>query len=256
MALSAQAPLVLLVADGPQWREGLHLALVQEGYRVQQQPLPMRLQLLSAQAELVQPPDLLILNLPTQRWDLGGTVQQLQRLRRRDPSTLLLMLPDGADEQARAALLDAGADDVLVRPFGLREFVARCRALLRRTKRREQARRAQTPTQLLRAGTLLLYRQECRVTLDGIEVSLTPREWKLLEYFMLHPGRAFSRDQLIEQVWGPDYCGDNKSVDVHVLWLRRKLEADPRRPQRFITVRGIGYRFDSPGDLADAAYPE
>jgi two-component system phosphate regulon response regulator PhoB len=63
---------------------------------------------------------------------------------------------------------------------------------------------------------------------------------------MLHPGRAFSRDQLIEQVWGPDYCGDNKSVDVHVLWLRRKLEADPRQPQRFITVRGIGYRFDSP----------
>jgi two-component system phosphate regulon response regulator PhoB len=156
------------------------------------------------------------------------------------------MLPDGADEQARAALLDAGADDVLVRPFGLREFVARCRALVRRTKRRELARRAQDPTQLLRSGTLLLYRQECRVTLDGMEVSLTPREWKLLEYFMLHPGRAFSRDQLIEQVWGPDYCGDNKSVDVHVLWLRRKLEADPRQPQRFITVRGIGYRFDSP----------
>lgn len=246
MALSAQAPLVLLVADGPQWRDSLHQALVQEGYRVQQQPLPMRLQLLSAQAELVQPPDLLILNLPTQRWDLGGTVQQLQRLRRRDLSTLLLMLPDGADEQARAALLDAGADDVLVRPFGLREFVARCRALVRRTKRRELARRAQDPTQLLRSGTLLLYRQECRVTLDGMEVSLTPREWKLLEYFMLHPGRAFSRDQLIEQVWGPDYCGDNKSVDVHVLWLRRKLEADPRQPQRFITVRGIGYRFDSP----------
>ncbi|NCW32437.1 MAG: hypothetical protein EBV92_04070, partial [Betaproteobacteria bacterium] len=97
---------LLLVADGPQWREGLHLALVQEGYRVQQQPLPMRLQLLSAQAELVQPPDLLILNLPTQRWNLGGTVQQLERLRRRDLSTLLLMLPDGADEQARVHAIE------------------------------------------------------------------------------------------------------------------------------------------------------
>jgi two-component system phosphate regulon response regulator PhoB len=248
MALSAQAPLVLLVADGPQWREGLHLALVQEGYRVQQQPLPMRLQLLSPQADLVQPPDLLILNLPTQRWDLLNTVQLLERLRRRDLSTLLLMLPDEADEQARAALLDAGADDVLVRPFGLREFVARCRAMVRRTKRHELAQRAQDPTQVLRAGTLLLYRQECRVTLDGEEVNLTPREWKLLEYFMLHPGRAFSRDQLIEQVWGPDYCGDNKSVDVHVLWLRRKLEANARQPKRFVTVRGIGYRFDPPVD--------
>jgi two-component system phosphate regulon response regulator PhoB len=246
MALSAQAPLVLLVADGPQWREGLHQALVQEGYRVHQQPLPMRLQLLSPQAELVQPPDLLILNLPTQRWDLSSTVQQLERLRRRDLSTLFLMLPDEADEHARAALLDAGADDVLVRPFGLREFVARCRAMVRRAKRRELAQRAQDPTQVLCSGGLLLYRQECRVTLDGEEVSLTPREWKLLEYFMRHPGRAFSRDQLIEQVWGPDYSGDNKSVDVHVLWLRRKLEPGSAKPQRFITVRGVGYRFDPP----------
>jgi two-component system phosphate regulon response regulator PhoB len=252
MALSAQAPLVLLVADGPQWREGLHQALVQEGYRVQQQPLPMRLQRLSPQAELVQPPDLLILNLPSQRWDLSSSVQLLERLRRRDLSTLLLMLPDEADEQARAALLDAGADDVLVRPFGLREFVARCRAMVRRTKRRELAQRAQDPIQVLRSGTLLLYRQECRVTLDGKEVSLTPREWKLLEYFMLHPGRAFSRDQLIEQVWGPDYCGDNKSVDVHVLWLRRKLEPGSAKPRCFVTVRGVGYRFDPPAPGASA----
>lgn len=246
MAVSAQAPLVLLLADGPAWRDGLHLALVQEGYRVHQQPLPPRLQLLAPQADLLAPPALLVVNLPTDRWGLAATVQQLERLRRRDAALPVLLLPDQADEQERSALLDAGADDVLVRPFGLREFIARCRAMLRRMQRRQLQQRAAAGDQVLRCGALVLYRQECRVTLDGNEVSLTPREWKLLEYFMLHPGRALSRDQLIEQVWGPDYCGDNKSVDVHVLWLRRKLEPHALKPQRFVTVRGIGYRFDTP----------
>jgi len=244
MAVSAQAPLVLLLADGAQWREGLHQALVQEGYRVHQQPLPPRLALLAPQGDLLAPPALLVVNLPTQRWSLATTLQQLERLRRRNATLPLLLLPDQADEQERSALLDAGADDVLVRPFGLREFVARCRAMLRRMQRRQLLQRAAAGDQVLRCGDLALYRQECRVTLQGEEVSLTPREWKLLEYFMLHPGRAFSRDHLIEHVWGPDYCGDNKSVDVHVLWLRRKLEPDAPKPQRFITVRGVGYRFD------------
>lgn len=246
MAVSAQAPLVLLLADGPEWRDGLHQALVQEGYRVHQQPLPPRLQLLSPQADLLAPPALLVVNLPTDRWSLAATVQQLERLRRRDAAVPVLLLPDQADEQERSVLLDAGADDVLVRPFGLREFIARCRAMLRRMQRRQLQQRATAGDQVLRCGGLVLYRQECRVTRDGQEVSLTPREWKLLEYFMLHPGRALSRDQLIEQVWGPDYCGDHKSVDVHVLWLRRKLEPDAPTPQHFITVRGVGYRFAPP----------
>jgi len=256
MAVSAQAPLVLLLADGPEWRDGLHQALVQEGYRVHQQPLPPRLQLLSPQADLLAPPALLVVNLPTDRWDLPATLQQLERLRRRDAALPVLLLPDQADEQERSALLDAGADDVLVRPFGLREFIARCRAMLRRMQRRQLQQRAAAGDQVLRCGGLVLYRQEYRITRDGQEVSLTPREWKLLEYFMLHPGRALSRDQLIEQVWGPDYCGDHKSVDVHVLWLRRKLEPDAPTPQRFITVRGVGYRFDPPVPPAAPAPPE
>jgi two-component system phosphate regulon response regulator PhoB len=90
-----------------------------------------------------------------------------------------------------------------------------------------------------------LFRDQCRVCLNGNQVALTPREFRLLECFMLQPGRALSRDQLIEQVWGADYNGNNKSVDVHVWWLRRKLE-QPGQPSHFLTVRGIGYRFVDP----------
>jgi two-component system phosphate regulon response regulator PhoB len=99
---------------------------------------------------------------------------------------------------------------------------------------------------VLRVGPISLDRQQCRVCLNDVEVSLTPREFRLLECFMLQPGRALSREQLIELVWGPDYSGDSKSVDVHVLWLRRKLDATAAKPQLFITVRGIGYRLDPP----------
>ena len=245
MASSSNA-LLLLVADEPLWRDELHRVLLEEDFRVRQQPFPPRLRDLLVDDTLLQPPALLIVNCPNHRWDLAVSLDLVQRLRRRDPQTPLLLLPDDADEQMRSALLDAGADDVLVRPFGVREFVARCRAMLRRISRRQISARAELGAEVLEAGPIRLYRQECRVTLHGDEVSLTPREWRLLEYFMLNPGRALSRDRLIEQVWGPDYEGDNKSVDVHVLWLRRKLDQASSRPQLFITVRGIGYRLDVP----------
>jgi two-component system phosphate regulon response regulator PhoB len=186
-----------------------------------------------------------VVNLPSERHDLVATLALLQRWRRRDLLTPLLLLADAADEQERAELLEMGADDVLVRPFGLREFVARCRAMLRRVRRMEQSARSAQAGTVLEAGALQLFRDECRVCVKGQEVPLTPREFRLLECFMLQPGRALSRDQLIEQVWGPDYCGNNKSVDVHVLWLRRKLD-QPGQPSLLVTVRGIGYRFVPP----------
>jgi two-component system phosphate regulon response regulator PhoB len=186
-----------------------------------------------------------VVNLPSDRHDLVATLALIQRFRRRDPHTPLLLLAEQAVEQERADLLDTGADDVLVKPFGLREFVARCRALLRRIRRLQQGARASETGRVLRAGGLELFRDQCRVCRDGSEVSLTPREFRLLECFMLQPDRALSRDQLIEQVWGPDYTGNNKSVDVHVLWLRRKLDR-AGEPSMFVTVRGIGYRFAAP----------
>ena len=240
-------PLTLLVADGPEWRDAMHQALGQEGFHVVQQPLPPRPRDLLPQIRWPVPPALLVLHLPSgDHWTPGATLQLLERLRRVNPMLPLLLLPEQADEQERSMLLDAGADDVLPRPFGLREFVARCRALLRRVRRVPSTGRATAQEEVLQVGAIQLYRQQCKVTRAGEAVLLTPREFRLLEYLMLHPGRAFSRDQLIEQVWGPDYNGDNKSVDVHVLWLRRKLQLVAPNPELIVTLRGLGYRLDGP----------
>lgn len=239
---AANAPSVLLlVADDPAWRASLQEALLQEGFQVIQ--LPFSQSLPAAGRPAVQ---LLILNAPGAGVDPEASVALIENLRRRDAATPLLLVPDAASEDQRVALLEAGADDVLVRPFGLREFVARCRALLRRVKRRQPPASQARSGEVLAVGPIRLYRQECRVTRDGEEVNLSPREFRLLECFMLHPGRALSREQLLEQVWGADYSGDSKSVDVHVLWLRRKLDVQGPKPQLFITVRGIGYRLDPP----------
>jgi two-component system phosphate regulon response regulator PhoB len=246
MAASAQPALIWLVADDPLWRDQLYGALQQEGYRVHQQPLPPQLKALKPEQSDAQSAALWVVNLPSERHDLTNTLALIHRLRRRDPLTPLLLLADAASDDQRAQLLEIGADDVMARPFGLREFVARCRAILRRVKRLQCRSTADQVGVVLRAGSIELYRDQCRVCVDGIEVLFTPREFRLLECFMLQPGRALSRDQLIEQVWGDDYNGNNKSVDVHVWWLRKKLNR-PSQPSLFVTVRGIGYRFVVPG---------
>ena len=245
MAASAQPALIWLVADDPLWRDQLYLALQQEGYRVHQQPVPRQLKGLKPEQSDAQNASIWVVNLPSDRHDLDATLALIERLRRRDPHTPLLLLADAASEDQRAQLLEIGADDVMVRPFGMREFAARCRAILRRLKRLQQRSNEDQAGVVLRAGAIELFRDQCRVCLNGTQVALTPREFRLLECFMLQPGRALSRDQLIEQVWGADYNGNNKSVDVHVWWLRRKLE-QPGQPSHFLTVRGIGYRFVDP----------
>ena len=245
MAAAAQPAFIRLVADDPSWLDQLHLALEQEGFRVEQQPVPQQLRQLLSDAPKERRPSLWVLHLPSDRHDLVATLALSKGFNRRDPLTPLLLLADAASADERAKLLDGGVDDVLARPCGLPECVARCRAILRRLKRMEQISRAAQTGSVLRAGRIELFRDQCRVVNDGKEVSLTPREYRLLECFMLQQGRALSRDQLIEQVLGPDYGGNNKSVDVHVLWMRRKLD-QPRNPSIFVTVRGIGYRFAAP----------
>lgn len=245
MAASAQPALIWLVAADPLWRDQLDAALQQEGYRVHQQPLPLQLKSLKPEPSGDQLASLWVFNLPSDRHDLDATLTLIQRLRRRHPAIPLLLLAEGANDDQRAQLLEIGADDVIVRPFGLREFVARCRAILRRLKRQQHRSGHDQAEAVLTAAGIALFRAQCRVSVDGRDVGFTPREFRLLECFMLQPGRALSRDQLIEQVWGPDYSGNNKSVDVHIWWLRRKLDR-PGQPSLFVTVRGIGYRFVPP----------
>ncbi|BAZ05989.1 response regulator transcription factor [Calothrix sp. NIES-3974] len=150
----------------------------------------------------------------------------------------ILMLSAKGSETDRVLGLEVGADDYLTKPFSVRELVARCRALLRRQRLSIQP---QAP--VLQHKEVTLYPQECRVIVRGEEVNLSPKEFRLLEVFMSYARRVWSREQLLDQVWGPDFVGDSKTVDVHIRWLREKLEQDPSNPEYIVTVRGFGYRF-------------
>ncbi len=150
----------------------------------------------------------------------------------------ILILSAKASETDRVLGLEVGADDYLTKPFSMRELVARCRALIRRQNLTNSS-----SSSVKQFRDITVYTQECRVTVGEEEINLSPKEYRLLELFMSYPRRVWSRDQLIEQIWGPDFLGDTKTVDVHIRWLREKLEKDPSQPEYLITVRGFGYRF-------------
>jgi DNA-binding response OmpR family regulator len=133
--------------------------------------------------------------------------------------------------------LETGADDYIVKPFSLGEFLARVRAALRREA-------AAAPADSLASGDLRLDLAARRATRGGQPVNLAPREFDLLALLLRHRGAVLSRDLLLARVWGDEYAGDARTVDVHVHWLRQKIEEDPSHPQRLQTVRGVGYRFE------------
>jgi two-component system, OmpR family, phosphate regulon response regulator PhoB len=160
-----------------------------------------------------------------------------RQLRQTSSPPLILVVSARDTETDRVLGLEVGADDYLIKPFGMRELVARCRALLRRQRTPVAA------VSTLEFLDITLYPGECRVTRAGVEIRLSPKEYRLLELFMQHPRRVWSREQLIEQVWGVDYIGDSKTVDVHIRWLREKIEDDPSNPAKLVTVRCFGYRF-------------
>jgi two-component system phosphate regulon response regulator PhoB len=159
-------------------------------------------------------------------------------LRHQGIDTPLLILSAKSTETDRVVGLEVGADDYLTKPFGMCELIARCRALLRRQRGVVE----HEPDPVLRFEEVELNPKECRVSLRGQEVNLSPKEFRILELFMSQPKRVWSRDQIIDKVWGDDFMGDNKTVDVHIRWIREKLEEDPSKPQYLKTVRGFGYR--------------
>jgi len=233
---------VLVVEDEALIRDSIVLALMEEGYEVVvaedgrtalnliQQPQD------SAGQQSVHP-DLVILDLMLPY--LNGL--DFCRVVRRDGNSVpILILSAKGSEMDRVVGLEVGADDYLAKPFGMRELIARCRALLRRHNHSQQA---PAPDLALKYRDVVLYPQECRVTVKGEDINLSPKEFRILELFISHPRRVWSRDQLLERVWGPDFVGDSKTVDVHIRWLREKLEADPSHPEYLLTVRGFGYRF-------------
>ena len=227
---------LLVVEDDDSIRETVGEALRSEGYEVLTSANgATALDLVMGGAS--DPVDLIVLDLMLP--GLGG-LDFCRELRRFNNTTPILVISARDSETDRVLGLEVGADDYLVKPFGLRELVARCRALLRRSRQQE------TPVsepQSHSHANLCLFPKECRVTRDGTDLTLSPKEYKILELFIQNPKRVWSRDQLLEKIWGVDFVGDTKTVDVHIRWLREKVEDEPSAPQLILTVRGFGYRF-------------
>ena len=177
--------------------------------------------------------DLVILDLNLPRLD---GVAVLRHLRLRRPSLPVLVLTLRSRVEDRVQCLDIGADDYLPKPFSFSELSARIRALLRRSHLPSES--------VLAVEDLKLDRVEHRAERAGRRIDLTSKEFALLEYLMRNSGRVLTRGQLIDRVWGADYVGDTKTLDVHVKRLRSKIEADPANPVHLVTVRGLGYKLE------------
>ncbi len=229
---------VLVVEDEESIRELLVLGLEEEGYEVVA-VADGHTALAKCQARVPQildfPFDLIILDLMLPQ--VNG-LDLCRFLRYQGNHVPILMVSAKTTETDRVLGLEVGADDYISKPFSMRELVARCRALLRRHRFN-----VSPDTPILQFQDITLYPEECRVLVRGAGVLLSPKEFRLLELFMQHPRRVWAREQLLDRVWGSDFIGDRKTVDVHIRWLREKLETDPSQPQYIITVRGFGYRF-------------
>ena len=188
-----------------------------------------------------QHPDLIVLDLMLPR--MSGL--DVCRLVRNEQPVPILILTARDAEQDIISGLDMGADDYVTKPFSMRELRSRVKALLRRdVLSRDAGPREDGPsTEVLTAGDLLVDIGRHEVRKGGAEVALRPREFLLLEYLMRHPGQVLSRDLILERLWGYTYAGESRTVDVHVRWLREKLEDEPSNPRHIETVRGFGYRF-------------
>ena len=225
---------VLVVEDDQSIREITAEVLETEGFRVLSCSSGADALKLITQ-EVSAPIDLLVLDLMLP--GLGG-LDLCRELRRAGNLIPILVISARDSETDRVLGLEVGADDYLVKPFGLPEFVARCRALLRRARQVSSM-----PQQVYSHANLSLYVNERRVTSGNSELNLSPKEYKLLELFIQNPRQVWTRDQLLEKIWGDDFVGDSKTVDVHIRWLREKVEEQPSSPQLISSVRGFGYRF-------------
>jgi len=189
-------------------------------------------------------PDLILLDIMLP----GMDGFEVCRILRNEISTPVLMLTARDDEIDRVVGLEVGADDYLTKPFSMRELIARVKAMLRRVRIiRDELNASQIESVdklVLDFGNLRIDVGRREVKMDQKIVNLKPKEYELLFYFAKHKNQVLSRDQILESVWGWDYVGDSRTVDVHVRWIREKIENDPANPQRIITVRGAGYRFE------------
>ena len=230
---------ILVVEDEISLQETLAYNLTQQGYEVETAGDGKA----AIEAARRIKPDLILLDimLPI----LDGI--EVCRILRQEMNVPILMLTARDDEIDRVIGLEIGADDYITKPFSMRELMARVKANLRRTRFDKEdtlAAPAQPENEIIRFDNLVLDLTRQEVLLDDKPLTLKPKEFDLLLYLARHRGQALSRDTILEQVWGWEYTGNSRTVDVHMSWLREKIEPDPTHPVRIVTVRGTGYRFE------------
>jgi DNA-binding response OmpR family regulator len=232
------AQYILVVEDEPTLQETLKYNLERAGYQVQ--VVGNGADALESARQVV--PDLILMDIMLP--ELDGI--EVTRILRHEQSTPIIMLTAKDDEIDRVLGLEIGADDYLTKPFSMRELIARVKAQLRRVRliERDLKDQEQSEDDRLEFNNLVIDEDRREIFLDNVKLDVKPKEYELLHYLALHPGKALSRELILEEVWGWDFSGGSRSVDVHIRWLREKIEPDPSNPERIVTVRGVGYRFE------------
>jgi two-component system response regulator RegX3 len=223
---------ILVIEDEESFRDALQFMLAREGFQVSLAPNGAEgMKLFNAVR-----PDLVLLDLMLP--EVSGT--EVCKYIRSKSSTPVIMLTAKDTEIDKVVGLELGADDYVTKPFSTPELLARIRAVLRRG-----ATEFDEDQTLIEVGPVRINFERHEVSVNGVGISLPLKEFELLEFLIRNSGRVLTRGQLIDRIWGSDYVGDGKTLDVHVKRLRSKIEADPANPVSLTTVRGLGYRFES-----------
>ena len=230
---------VLVIEDEPSFIEALEIGLSREGFLVT---------VARDGAEALDvfdsvDPDLVLLDVMLPK--LSG-IDVCRELRSRSNVPIIMVTAKGSEIDTVVGL-EVGADDYVTKPYRMRELVARMRAVLRRRPSDDtEITDPDVEPDSLRVGDVLLDQERHEVTVRGENVQLPLKEFELLSLLLRNAGRVLTRDTLIDRVWGSDYVGDTKTLDVHIKRLRSKVEIDPTHPERIITIRGLGYKYDAP----------
>ncbi len=230
---------VLVIEDEPSFIEALEIGLSREGFLVT---------VARDGAEALDvfdsvDPDLVLLDVMLPK--LSG-IDVCRELRLRSNVPIIMVTAKGSEIDTVVGL-EVGADDYVTKPYRMRELVARMRAVLRRRPTDEaEIADSDVERESLKVGDVVLDQERHEVTVRGENVQLPLKEFELLSILLTNAGRVLTRDTLIDRVWGSDYVGDTKTLDVHIKRLRSKVELDPAHPVRIVTIRGLGYKFDAP----------
>jgi two-component system response regulator RegX3 len=228
-------PTVLVVEDEESFIEALQIGLKREGFRVEVARDGMQALEMFDRVN----PDLILLDVMLPK--MSG-IDVCRQLRKKTLTPIIMVTAKGAEIDTVVGL-EVGADDYVTKPYRLRELTARMRAVMRRVP---SARGGELSTTSLEVGDVSIDPDVYDVVIRGESVKLPLKEFELLHILMANAGRVLPRETLIDRVWGSDYVGDTKTLDVHIKRLRSKVEPDPAQPTRIVTIRGLGYKYDKP----------